>query len=194
MTLVAGIARISSVRASAGQVQVAALGSIDVPRLLLDATIELEAPAPEALSVRPGAIVRWSGPLAAPERRIEAAALAGAIALRAMEREMREIERRDAKPPGVPPILVEPPANVRPRRPRRAYRCRPCRRRSRCVRRRAALTPTTRRADLLTADRNSRRLPLPPPPELRGSRIDIDPTVGTPLTRVRQRRSSVTNV
>lgn len=117
MTLVAGIARISSVRASAGQVQVAALGSIDLPRLLLDAAIELEAPAPEALSVRPGAIVRWRGPLAAPERRIEAAALAGAIALRVMEREMREIERRDAKPPGVPPILVEPPASVQPASP-----------------------------------------------------------------------------
>ncbi len=112
VTLVAGIARVSSVRASAGQVQVAALGSIDLPRLLLDATIELEAPTPEALSVRPGAIVRWSGPIAAPERRIEAAALAGAIALRAMEREMREIEKRDARPPGVPPILVEPPAGT----------------------------------------------------------------------------------
>ncbi len=117
VTLVAGIARISSVRASAGQVQVAALGSIDLPRLLLDATIELEAPAPEALAVRPGAIVRWSGPLAAPERRIEAAALAGAIALRAMEREMREIERRDARPPGAPPILVEPPAEAPPASP-----------------------------------------------------------------------------
>ncbi len=114
VTLVAGIARISSVRASAGQVQVAALGSIDVPRLLLDATIELEAPAPEALSVRPGAIVRWSGPLAGPERRIEAAALAGAIALNAMEREMREIERRDARPPGGPPLPVEPRAVTPP--------------------------------------------------------------------------------
>ena len=114
VTLVAGIARISSVRASAGQVQVAALGSIDVPRLLLDAVIELEAPAPEALSVRPGASVRWSGPLAAPERRIEAAALAGAIALRALEREMREIERRDARPPGVPPAMIEPPAGTPP--------------------------------------------------------------------------------
>ncbi len=117
MTLVAGIARISSVRANAGPVQVAALGSIDVPRLLLDATIELEAPAPEAITVRPGAVVRWSGPLAAPERRIEAAALAGAIALRAMEREMREIERRDAKPPGTPPVMVEPPAGTPPASP-----------------------------------------------------------------------------
>jgi hypothetical protein len=117
VTLVAGIARVSSVRTSAGQVQVTAMGSIDVPRLQLDATIELEAPSPEAVSVRPGAIVRWSGPLAAPERRIEAAALAGAIALRAMEREMREIERRDAKPPGVPPVMIEPPASVQPASP-----------------------------------------------------------------------------
>jgi hypothetical protein len=84
----------------------------------------MEIEPQEAPLVRPGATLRWRGPLGAIERGIEAAALAGAINLRAMERETKRIEERDrglpqrsdANPvaaipsaqPANPPVLVPP--------------------------------------------------------------------------------------
>ena len=118
ITLAAGVARTGSIRTSADFTQVAAQANVDVSRFALDAEIELEAPVAVGSSARAVATVRWRGPLVAPERSIDAAALSSALAIGAMEREMREIEKRDAKPTvpptGVPPIMVEPPKPAPP--------------------------------------------------------------------------------
>jgi uncharacterized protein involved in outer membrane biogenesis len=100
LVVASGVMRTGKILATVGQTQVSAAGNFDIARLAIDGTIEIEAPAPAGLTARPGATVRWRGPVAAPERGIEAAALATAITLRAMERETKRIEERDrALPP-----------------------------------------------------------------------------------------------
>jgi len=94
-----GNARIVAARANAGAAQVSVEGTLDIAKATLDAGLEFEI---EAAIIRPGAAIRWSGPLASIERGIEAAALANAITLRAMERETMRIEERDR---GLPPML-----------------------------------------------------------------------------------------
>jgi hypothetical protein len=115
--LAAGVARTGKARANAGPVQVTAEGNLDLARLSVDAAIELEVAAPEGLTAKPAAIVRWRGPLAAPEREIDAAALATAIALSAVERETGRLEGRPRPrkpsstallPAGVPLPLPRP--------------------------------------------------------------------------------------
>ncbi len=109
IVVASGVTRAGKVRTAAGPVQVALEGSVDLARLILDAAIELEAPPPPGLSARPAAVVRWRGPLAAPERRIEAGALATVLALRAMERVTNQIQS------GVP-IIMAPAEPVAPPR------------------------------------------------------------------------------
>ncbi|MDO8534927.1 MAG: AsmA-like C-terminal region-containing protein, partial [Xanthobacteraceae bacterium] len=115
--LAAGVARTGKARASAGPVQVTAEGNLDLARLSVDAAIELEGAAPEGLTAKSAATVRWRGPLAAPEREIDAAALATAIALSAVERETGRLEGRPRPrkpsstallPAGVPLPLPRP--------------------------------------------------------------------------------------
>ena len=132
-----GVARTGKTRTNMGGVQIVAEASIDLAKLTLDSSVDMEAGPSAGLTLRPGATVRWRGPLAAPERRVEAAALATAITLRAMERETQRIEERDrALPPLpqrsqettgsnpmasvpsiVPPDPAAPPISVTPRIP-----------------------------------------------------------------------------
>jgi uncharacterized protein involved in outer membrane biogenesis len=116
--LAAGVARTGKARANAGPVQVMAEGNLDLARLNVDAAIELESAAPEGLTAKPAAIVRWRGSLAAPERAIDAAALATAIVLSAVDRETGRLEGRP--PPRKPPPASASPAGVPlpPPRPR----------------------------------------------------------------------------
>ncbi|HEX5779670.1 MAG TPA: AsmA-like C-terminal region-containing protein [Xanthobacteraceae bacterium] len=102
-----GNARIVSARADVGTAQVSAEGNFDIAKLTLDASLELEI---EAAAMRPGATIRWSGPVGSIERGIEAAALANAITLRAMERETKRIEERDRALPPLQPRAEEPRA------------------------------------------------------------------------------------
>lgn len=97
-----GTARTVKARANAGETRVAAEASVDLARLTLDAAVDLEIDGPAGLPVRPGATLRWRGPLADIERGVEAAALANAINLRAMERETQRIEQRDRALPQRP--------------------------------------------------------------------------------------------
>lgn len=97
-----GNARIVSARADAGDAKVSAEANFDIAKLTFDAGLEFEI---EAATIRPGAAIRWSGPVGAVERGIEASALANAITLRAMERETRRIEERDR---ALPPRVQEP--------------------------------------------------------------------------------------
>jgi uncharacterized protein involved in outer membrane biogenesis len=110
VTVTGGSARLRAARETMGPVQVSAQASLDLVRLSFDAAVELELSGPAGSAARPGAIVRWRGPLSAPERAIDAAALSNAIALRAVEREMGEIEKRDTpKPPlDAPSVMVDP--------------------------------------------------------------------------------------
>lgn len=95
-----GVARSGKARVQAGPAQATLEGVLDLARLTFEAAVEMEVAPPPGLTVRPAATVRWRGPIAAPEREIEAAPLATAITLRAMERETKRIEERDrALPP-----------------------------------------------------------------------------------------------
>lgn len=98
-----GVVRTGKARTSVGAAQVVAEASLDLAKLTLDSAVEIEIAPPAGLTVRPGASLRWRGPLAAPERGIEAASLATAITLRAMERETKRIEERDRALPPLPP-------------------------------------------------------------------------------------------
>jgi hypothetical protein len=97
-----GVARSGTARATADGTQISAQGSLDLARLALDASVEIQAAAPADATVRPGATLNWRGPLTAPERGVEAAALVTAITLRAMERETKRIEERDRALPRLP--------------------------------------------------------------------------------------------
>lgn len=125
IVVAAGIARTGRARTQAGPVQVTAEGNVDLARLAFEAAVEMEAAPLPALTMRPGATVRWRGPLGAPERSIEAAALATAITLRAMDRETKRIEERDrARPkrsqPTPPAIETQPLATTAPENDRDA--------------------------------------------------------------------------
>jgi uncharacterized protein involved in outer membrane biogenesis len=95
LIVASGVMRTGKILTSVGRTQISGAANFDIARLAVDGLVELEAPAPAGLTARPGATVRWRGPIGAPERGIEAAALATAITLRAMERETKRIEERD---------------------------------------------------------------------------------------------------
>jgi hypothetical protein len=109
LVVASGVMRTGKISANAGAAQLSATANFDIGRLTVDGAIEIEASAPPGLTARPGAIVRWRGPLASPERAIEAAALATAITLRAMERETKRIEERDR---ALPPRRSDTPATA----------------------------------------------------------------------------------
>ena len=109
-----GNARTIRARTAVGATQVAVEASFDIARLTIDANAEMEIAPEPGSTVRPGATVRWRGPVAAPERGIEAAALATAITLRAMERETKRIEERDRALPPLQPRTEQPAAQNNP--------------------------------------------------------------------------------
>jgi hypothetical protein len=102
IVVAAGNARTGKARTTIGATQVALEMNFDIARLAIDASAEMEIAA-SGSTIRPAATVRWRGPFAAPERGIEAAALATAITLRAMERETKRIEERDRLRTQTPP-------------------------------------------------------------------------------------------
>jgi uncharacterized protein involved in outer membrane biogenesis len=116
--IVAASGNLRSVKArtNVGETQVSAEANLDIAKLMLDASVEMEIAPASGSTVRPAATVRWRGPLAAPERGIEAAALATAITLRAMERETKRIEERDR---ALPPLQPRPEQPAQPERSER---------------------------------------------------------------------------
>jgi hypothetical protein len=60
---------------------------LNLPKQSLDGALAIETSG--EFAVRPGAVIRWQGPLAAPERKTDARALITAITLRAIERGVR---------------------------------------------------------------------------------------------------------
>lgn len=82
-----GIFRSATARAVAGNTEITLSGALDLPRRSLDALLNIEVTGNS--SVRPGAAIRWQGPLGGPERKVDARALITAITLRAIERAPR---------------------------------------------------------------------------------------------------------
>ncbi|MFG1425453.1 AsmA family protein [Roseixanthobacter glucoisosaccharinicivorans] len=97
LSLVNGVVRLSNARAPADGARATFSGTLDLARLYLDGTLDLESA--EAGGAVPGGTVSWRGPIAAPERRVSAPALVAAISMRAIERETRRLEERQGLVP-----------------------------------------------------------------------------------------------
>jgi hypothetical protein len=123
-----GIFRSGSARAVSGSIEITLSGSLNVPKQTVEALLNIETKG--ETSLRPGATIRWQGPLEAPERKVDARALITAITLRALERGQRlpsntnlPQEERDTQPAAKkkrPPTkqdveaapLLPPPASI----------------------------------------------------------------------------------
>jgi len=123
-----GVLRSGSAKAKAGNIEIALSGSLNLPKQSVDALLTVEVAG--EVAAKPGAIIRWEGPFAAPERKIDARALITAITLRAIERggqnpanmnlpqEERVVPVKKKKAPAKSDIetapLLPPPANIPP--------------------------------------------------------------------------------
>ncbi|HXY89772.1 MAG TPA: AsmA-like C-terminal region-containing protein, partial [Xanthobacteraceae bacterium] len=114
----AGVARAGRTRVAAGPVEVTSEASLDLAKLDLEAAIGLQAAATAKNAARPEATIRWRGPLAEPQRRIDVGALLTALSQQAVDAEMRRIEGRPALPPAAPamnaPLPKRRPAEIPP--------------------------------------------------------------------------------
>lgn len=79
-----GVIRSGSAKAQAGNIEIALSGSLNLSKRAFEILLAIEVTGKQA--AKPGALVRWSGPLDASERSVDAKALLAAIALRAIER------------------------------------------------------------------------------------------------------------
>jgi hypothetical protein len=119
-----GVLRSGSAKAQAGNIEILLSGSLNIPKRSVEALLNIEVTGNS--SVRPGAVVRWAGPLDAPERSVDAKALITAITLRAIERggqnmnlqDDRAVPVKKKRQPAKSEIetapLLPPPANIPP--------------------------------------------------------------------------------
>ncbi|MBX3513265.1 MAG: AsmA family protein [Xanthobacteraceae bacterium] len=91
-----GIFRSGTARAVAGNTEITLSGALDLPKRSVDALLNIEVTGNSA--VRPGAAIRWQGPLGSPERKVDARALITAITLRAIERAPANLPPEERKP------------------------------------------------------------------------------------------------
>lgn len=84
LVVTGGVIRSGSAIANAGNIEIALSGSFNLRRQSVEALLNIEVAGDSA--AKPGASVRWTGPLDAPERKVDARALITAITLRAIER------------------------------------------------------------------------------------------------------------
>lgn len=115
LSVVNGVARLTPARANVpggSAVRATFGGSFDMARLLLDISLTLEASEPGG--VEAGGVIQWRGPIGNPERRVTAVSLANAIAMRAIERETRRLEERQAPVPAAAPAPTAPAAPPAP--------------------------------------------------------------------------------
>ena len=78
-----GIVRSGSAKAQAGNIGISLSGALNLPKRSVDALLNIEVSGGTA--AKPGALLHWSGPFHAPERKVDAKALIAAIALRTIE-------------------------------------------------------------------------------------------------------------
>lgn len=110
--VVNGAARLSPARTTAEGVRIGLGGSLDLARLTMEASVELEGP--EGPGGVPGGSVGWRGPVTNPERRVAAPALTSVIAMRAIERETRRLEERQGRPAAEPATPAAPAGVLAP--------------------------------------------------------------------------------
>ncbi|QTL05878.1 AsmA family protein [Aquabacter sp. L1I39] len=103
--VVNGVVRASPARTQAAGLRATLSGNLDLARLTLDATLDMESL--ETAGAAPGGTITWRGPLATPDRQVTAAPLTAVIAMRAIERETKRLEERQS-------IGAEPPQQAAP--------------------------------------------------------------------------------
>lgn len=116
--VVNGVARAAPARTQAAGLRTTLSGMLDLARLTMDATLDMESL--ETAGAAPGGTITWRGPLAAPDRQVTAAPLTAVIAMRAIERETKRLEDRQglgtepAQAPGQAPtqLPAPPPAQA----------------------------------------------------------------------------------
>ncbi|MDR6952231.1 uncharacterized protein involved in outer membrane biogenesis [Ancylobacter sp. 3268] len=103
LSLVAGVARSGVARLAIGDQRFALSGGLDLASLGIEALVEIEdvgkVGGASGTAAMPAAALRWSGPLAAPERRTDVTALVAAVNLRALERETKRLEAEYGRTP-----------------------------------------------------------------------------------------------
>jgi uncharacterized protein involved in outer membrane biogenesis len=126
ITIGAGQVRLGTVIARAEGADLAMSGSLDLADNTLDLRMTLAGLGTATFAGRPEVAVVFKGPLAAPKRSLDASALAGWLALRAVEEQAKHLEAIEGKPssagerskmeetPQSPPGQI-PPASSPPR-------------------------------------------------------------------------------
>jgi large subunit ribosomal protein L24 len=116
ITISAGQARLSNTVVRAQGADLLPSGSVNLADMTIDARLSLtgRAGAGGASTGRPEIVVMLKGPIAAPKRTIDVAALASWLALRAVEQQTKKLDALEGlgPPPGLP--AGDPPAQPPP--------------------------------------------------------------------------------
>ncbi len=96
IAFVGGQARLVEPRVQASGAELGVSAMVDLAKATLDATLKLSGPPAGDVAGRPAVTVVLKGPLAAPQRTINAESLAGWLALRSVEQQSRRIEAIEA--------------------------------------------------------------------------------------------------
>jgi uncharacterized protein involved in outer membrane biogenesis len=99
LSVLNGVAKTGTARVALGTQRFALDGSLDLARLAIDASVEMEDAADPRATAPPSVTVQWRGPIANPDRRLDAAALGAAINMRALERETKRLEAEYGRSP-----------------------------------------------------------------------------------------------
>jgi uncharacterized protein involved in outer membrane biogenesis len=116
ITIEAGQARLSGTTVRAQRADVAVSGGVNLAEGALDARLTLSgvggpgAPA----NTRPEVLVALKGPLDAPKRTVDVAALASWLALRAVEQQSKKLDVLEGREPAVTPARPAINANTQP--------------------------------------------------------------------------------
>jgi len=118
ITIEAGQARLSGTTVRAQRADVAVSGGVNLAEGALDARLTLSgAGGPGALAnTRPEVLVALKGPIDAPKRTVDVAALASWLALRAVEQQSKKLDVLEGREPAVTPARPAINANTQPTR------------------------------------------------------------------------------
>ncbi|HZP78498.1 MAG TPA: AsmA-like C-terminal region-containing protein [Pseudolabrys sp.] len=119
--ITAGQVKLANTVTHAGDIDVALAGTLDLAQATIDSRLTITGTHTETASgVHPDLFVSLKGPIAAPTRSIDAAALAGWLTLRAVEHQSKRLEAVESTAGTQPvrPPAVAPPAPAAPPRPR----------------------------------------------------------------------------
>jgi large subunit ribosomal protein L24 len=119
-TVSTGQARFGSLLVQAEDADAALSGAWDIAAQTVEMRAVLTGAAAEMPAGRPEIFLQWKGPLRAPARSIDAAALTGWLALRAVEQQSRRLDEieRPGGAPQAPTAVRVPPASAPPERPK----------------------------------------------------------------------------